>query len=184
MSKPAYQQVAKVIVDKAGNLSEAERKALKSLLDGFDDQPQLPFPSYMVTVNYNKTVNQLVKDGKYDWSNSDISDSHFPLNKKGEEQVEIFIVSIDHRMSDPEVTQFINSLGLQDVNVKEELSLGVQFPDLQRKDPIVGRGSTWRDSDGDVYVPCLYGSESCRGLNLFDLGGGWDSAWQFACKRK
>lgn len=183
MPNPAYQQVAKVLIDQGPFLSRPEREALKGILNGFG-QPQLPFPSYTVSVNYNKTVKQLIKDGKYDWANGDVSDSHFPLNKKGEEQVEIFIVSIDHRMSDPEVTQFINSLGIQDVNVKEELSLGAQYPDLLREDPIVGRGSKWRDSDGDLLVPSLRSIKSRRGLFLVRLVGDWYSHWQFACKRK
>lgn len=163
--------------------SASDAQALIGVLERYVE-PQLPFPSYSVTVNYDQTVEQLVKAGKYTWSDSDVTSGHFPFNKKGEEQVEIFIVSIDRRMSDPEVTQFINSWGLQDVNVKEELSLGAQYPDLQREGPIVGRGSTWRVSDGDLVVPYLFSDGGYRRLGLVRLGGGWSSNWQFACKRK
>jgi len=177
-----FQYILKAIADKGSGLSDVQRDILAGVVRQ-GKQTNAPFSSYSVTVNYNKTVDQLVKDGKYDWANDDVSDPHFPLNKKGEEQAEIFIVTIDRRMSNAEIDQILDRWGLQDANVKEGLSLGAQYPNLQREGPIVARGSTWRVSDGGVFVPCLRGGESRRDLGL-SLVGGWYSCWQFAAVRK
>jgi hypothetical protein len=170
---------------RGSELSESEKKILAdTVLHGTN--PQLPFPSYSVTVNYNKTVNQLVKDGKYDWVSNNFSDSHFTVNKKGEEQAEIFIVTIDRRMSTEAITKMINDLviPLRHANAKEELALGAQYPDLQREGPIAALGSTWRDSDGGLMAPYLNGDGSYRDLGLIDVDGDWYSGWRFACVRK
>lgn len=184
MSKSAYEQLAQAISGNVSTLTETERNGLKALLDDFNNQPQLSYPSFTVTINYDQTVKQLIKAGKYDRVNSDITNKNFPLNKKGEEQTEIFIVSISHQMSDLEVTQFLDSLGLRDANIKEGLSLGAQYPNLQRNNPIVARGTSWRDPVGRLMVPCLRSYDSSRRLYLISLVGGWDSLWRFAAVRK
>jgi hypothetical protein len=184
MSNPAYQQVAKVIVDKAGNLSEAERKALKSLLDGFDEQPQLPFPSYTVMVSYDQNVEQMIKAGKYDWFNDDVTSRHFPSNEKGVAEVLVYLVNFNRDISSEDAVKELDRHGLRPATLKELLALGVAQPDLQRNDPIVALGSSLRDSDGRVRVPCLSGGGSSRRLRLGWWLGVWRSYWRFAAVRK
>ena len=145
-----------------------------------------PFPSYAVDVDYNLTVEQLVQAGKYDRANDDISDPHFPMNKKGVEPAEIFIISVVRRMSTEAISNMIGNLAipLRHANVKEELALGAQHPDLQREGPIVALGSTWRGPSGDVGVPCLVTHGSHRFLNLTWFGGAWAPIWRFDAVRK
>lgn len=146
---------------------------------------QSPYPSYQINVDYDQPLKKMIVSGNYNWVDSDITNKHFPQNKKGKEQADIFIISIDHRMYDLEVTQFLDSLGLRDANIKELLSLGAQFPDLQCKKPIVARSTSWRDSIGFVDVPCLDNDEWGRNLRLIYLGGHWlMNWWQFAAVKK
>ena len=184
MSNPAYQQVAKVIVDKAGNLSEAERKALRGLLDGFDGQPQLSFPWYTVTVDYSASVEQMIKAGKFDWFNDDVTSRHFPSNEKGVAEVLVYLVNFNRDISSEDAVKELDRQGLRPATLRELLALGVAQPDLQRNNPIVALGSTWRGSDGLVLVPYLYGSESYRSLGLRWWYGVWRSRWPFAAVRK
>ena len=185
MSKSVYEQLAQAISGKANGLSEAERNGLKGLLDGFNSKPQLPFPSYIIPAGYSKkTVNRLVVEGGYDYVNDNVSDAHFPVIENEEEQDEIFLVPITHHMSNAEVTQLLDEWNLKDTNIKEELSLGIAHPGLQRQGPIVARGSTWRDSGGNLMVPYLNSFEAGRDLDLVALGGGWFPGWQFAAVRK
>src|SRR5258706_7017540 len=142
----SFQKVRQVISSEFSKLSASDKEALIDILrQGLESQ--IPFPSYSVTLDKN-TVKQLIKDGNYDWVNDNVSDPHFPINKKGEEQTEIFIVSIDRRKSNAEVNRILDRWGLQDANSKEELSLGAQYPNLQRQGPIVFRGSTPSSPDG------------------------------------
>ena len=184
MSNPAYQQVAKVIVDKAGNLSESERKALKGLLDGFDGQPQLPFPCYTVTVDYSASVEQMIKAGKFDWFNDDVTSRHFPSNEKGVAEVLVYLVNFNRDISSEDAVKELDRQGLRPATLRELLALGVAQPDLQRNNPIVALGSRWRDSIGRVLVPYLDGRGSSRFLYLDWWGGGWLSDWRFAAVRK
>ncbi|KKT48899.1 MAG: hypothetical protein UW41_C0016G0036 [Candidatus Collierbacteria bacterium GW2011_GWC2_44_18] len=139
MSNPAYQQVAKVIVDKAGNLSEAERKALRGLLDGFDGQPQLSFPCYTVTVDYSASVEQMIKAGKFDWFNDDVTSRHFPSNEKGVAEVLVYLVNFNRDISSEDAVKELDRQGLRPATLRELLALGVAQPDLQRNNPIVRR---------------------------------------------
>jgi|WetSurMetagenome_2_1015567.scaffolds.fasta_scaffold129787_1 hypothetical protein len=169
----------------SSTLIEAGWNGPKGLLDGFNGQPQLPFPSYRIPVGYSKkTVNCLVREGGYDYVNGNVSDAHFPVTENEEEQNEIFLVPITHHMSDAEVTQLLDEWNLKDTNIKEELSLGIAHHDLQRHGPIVARGSMWRRSGGRLLVPCLDSRGLDRDLRLVDLDGDWDSGWQFAAVRK
>lgn len=184
MPKSAYQQVAKVIADKAGDLSESERKALKGLLDGYNDQPQLPFPGYTVAVNYGQTVEQLIKAGKYDWFNDDVTSRNFPSNEKGVAEVLVYLVNFNYDISSEDAVKELDRQGLRPATLKELLALGIAQPDLQRSNPIVALGSVWRDSAGYVRVPGLRGADDYRRLDLSWWRGDWGSYWRFAAVRK
>ena len=41
---------------------------------------QEPAGIFRVPVNYDLNVAEAVREGKYDWVNSDINDKHFPIN--------------------------------------------------------------------------------------------------------
>jgi len=184
MPKTAYEKIAQVITSNASTLSEVERNSLKGLLDGFNKEPQVPYPSYTITINYDKTIGQLIKVGKFGWKNDDITSKNFPSVEKGLVGVAIYLFNFDRDISSEDVIAEMNKQGCRPATLKELMELGAQYPDLQRKNWIVALGSTWRDSDGGVLVPCLSGSEGVRNLRLNWWGGGWDSGWRFAAVRK
>lgn len=196
MAKPTFQQFSEAIMGAVPFNLSAElyqqwidnpkvlTQVLQQALGAFPKPISPAFPSYSVTVNYNQTVEQLIKAGNYFEVSSDITDKHFHVDKQGEEQIEIFVVSIDRPMSDIQVTQLFDSLGLRDANIKEELSLSTQYPDLQRKGLIFARGTTWRETAADLYVTCLNCNGLHRSLHLGWLSCIWPSSWRFAAVRK
>ena len=135
--------------------------------------------TYTVTVDYSKSVTELVKEGKYDWANDDITADHFPSKEKGTKRIKIALFKFDHDISGEDVIRKMGK-GFRPASLKEILSLGAQYPDLQRKDWIVALGSTWRGSYGYVYVPCLNGGGGGRGLRLNWWASVWRSSWRFA----
>jgi len=184
MSNPSYQKIARVIVGQAGNLSKAERKKLKDLLDRFDDQPHIPFPSYSITVNYDQTVEQLIEAGKYDWFDEDVTSRHFPSNEKGAAELVVYLVNFKRDISSEDAIKELDLQGLRPPTPKELLSLGIAQPELQCGYSIVALGCTWRKSYGDVTL-CLEACESHRYLHLRLYNNGWISAdWQFAAVEK
>ncbi|KKT49279.1 MAG: hypothetical protein UW41_C0009G0046 [Candidatus Collierbacteria bacterium GW2011_GWC2_44_18] len=179
----SFQKVLQVVSAQFSNLSASDKEALIVVLrQGLE--PQVPFPGYSVNVDYATSVEQMIKAGKYDWFNDDITSGHFPSNEKGKSQMVIYLLNFDGDISSENALQEMNKLGLRPATLKELLALGAQHPNLQRKDVIVALGSTWRGSGGDVNVPYLYGDESGRDLRLSWFAGGWPSLWRFAAVRK
>lgn len=180
MPKSAYEQLAQAISGKASSLTEAERNGLKALLDSF----KISFPSFTVTVNYDQTVEELIKVGKYDWKNNNIISSYFASAEKGQVGVTIHLFNFDHDISSEDAIREMEGKGFRPATLKELLTLGAAHPDLQRSNPIVALGSIWRRPARDVCVPCLNGDRRSRDLCLYWWIGDWDSTWRFAAVRK
>lgn len=143
------------------------------------------FHSYSVIVNYDLTVEQLIKaGGKFNWVNDNITSSHFPSSEKGIAEVLIYLANFTRLIRSGDVIKELDRQGLRPATLKELLALGVARPDLQRIDPIVALGSKWRDSGGRVGVPCLDGDGGCRRLVLALWRGDWDLHWRFVAVRK
>jgi hypothetical protein len=159
-------------------------QAVQTTLIAQQGQPQLPFPNYTISLNYDQTVEQMIKAGKYDWFNDDVTSQHFSSNEKGQAEILVYLISFNRYISSEDAIKELDRQGLRPATLKELLALGVAQPDLQRSNPIVALGSMWPDSSGDVGVPYLSGDESNRSLSLRWWSGDWNSSWQFAAVRK
>ena len=142
---------------------------------------------YTVTVNYagNKTIKNLLKEGKYDWVNSNITDKNFPTDKTGEEENEIHLVHLDRLFDNGDlVIEELDKLGYKPANPAQLLALGIKHPDLQRQFPIAALGQHWFDSDVRRHVVYLDGSFGDRDASLDWLEDRWRDDWRFAVVRK
>ena len=137
--------------------------------------------TYTLTVNYDTSIKDLIKKGKYNYVNSDITEVNFPSEEKGESKIEVELLGFSEPISSIDVLKEMKLKGLQALTLKELLHLGIKYPDLQRW--IVALGSRWHCPDGDVRVPGLYGGSDRRGLSFFWFGGDWDPYWRFAARR-
>mgnify|MGYP001599690501 FL=1 len=169
--------LAQKVIESRGNVLAKE---IVGLIRG----PQPDYPSFFVTVDYGQTVEQLIRNGRYDWVNSDINGRNFPSSERGRAQIDIFLLNFDHDISSEDAIREMAKQGLRPATLKELLALGTAFPDLQRENPIVALGSTWRSPVGALRVPCLDGSGSYRHLRLFWFEGDWDPSRRFAAVRK
>ena len=143
-----------------------------------------PLNALTVVINYGLSVEDAVKAGKYDWSNSDISTKHFPSKRKGTAEVEIILLHFNRDMYSGDMFRELDKQGgLRPAELHEGLVVGAKYPDIQRKFPVVVLGSVWRDPYGYRYCAFLYGNGSGRFLGLSPLGW-WDDFCRFAavCK--
>ena len=170
-------QLAQKVIESRGNTLA---KDIVALIRG----PQPAFPSYAVHVDYGQTVEQFIRDGRYDWVNSDITSRNFPSSERGNAQIGVFLLNFDHNISSEDAIREMGAQGLRPATLKELLGLGATYPNLQRENPIVALGSTWRYPDGRVGVPDLFRVGSSRNLHLIWFEGGWDPDWRFAAARK
>ena len=140
--------------------------------------------AYGVLVDYGKSVEELVKSGRYHWSNSDITSKHFPTKRIGKTEIAVELVHFNRYIGIDEALKEFERMGCRPAELHELLVLGVTYPDFQREFPIIAISSVWQDSNGYRRVPCLskYGSE--RTLRLSRIEDGWGEISRFAAVRK
>lgn len=141
-----------------------------------------------LTIDYTKTIEKAIVDGKYKFKNSDINDKNFPVSsemigKKVNVSAKLFNFNRD--ISSYDAISEMNKDGYRPATLMELLFLGILFPGLQRQFPIVAFGSFLRDSAGFRCAPCLDVDDSGRKLRLgwFD-GGDWNARYLFLGIRK
>ncbi len=139
---------------------------------------------YPLTINYERTVEDGVKAGKYDWTNNDITSDHFPSKEAGTKEVSVELIHFGKDKTTNEVLSELDNAGMRPATLKELLALSENHLDLQREFPIVALGSVWRPPGGSRDCACLYGSGSGRSLNLGWIGYRWDGHCRFAAVRK
>lgn len=127
-----------------------------------------------------KTLAQLIKECKFDWTNPDITEEHFP---KQPVRGKVELMHFGKYISSQDAIKKMTERGLKPANIYELLEFGKENPDEQRKYPIVGLGSAWHHPLGYRFVPYLDWGGSGRGLGLQWFGGGWGRNYRFACVR-
>lgn len=139
---------------------------------------------FRVTVDYKQTKAEMVAAGHYEDVDPRIISEHFPSTKR-EGQVEIYLEHLDHPNSMWGVFPRFGGMELRPAELPELLALGAQYPDIQRRFPIIGSVVsiyTSAEEAGDIdhwgtdpYAPCLsvkYKTNK-RTLYLAYGGAGW-----------
>ncbi|MDO8240671.1 MAG: hypothetical protein Q7T51_01685 [Candidatus Moranbacteria bacterium] len=139
---------------------------------------------YTITVDYATSVDELVKLGKYDWANDNITQKNFPTTRTGKADIEIELIHFDRSISSEKALEEMDRMGYRAAEVHELLAFGVKYPDVQREFPVVALGSVWQDPDGLRDVACLRRDASDRFLSLRAFGRDWTGACRFAAVRK
>lgn len=160
----------------------ALRKALrKALVPQVSEQKDEVFPT---KVNYDLSVESLVAQGEYDWANSGINSKHFQTAKKGEAALNLELVHLNQVLTSEEAIAELKKRGLRHAEPHELLSFGVQYPEEQRKYPIVALGSVWQDWLGGRSVAYLRSCADGRSLNLACFDGRWSVRCRFLAVRE
>jgi len=141
-------------------------------------------PVFRVTVDHGKSLADMIADGKYDWKNDDITAEHFPIQGKGQQEVEVILLHFNRAISSKEAIAEMDKAGYKPALIEHLLALGDGQPDLQRQFPIVALGSVWQSSGSNCDVPYLYGCGVNRSLNLRWFECEWSGVFRFAAVRK
>lgn len=144
------------------------RNALREVLG-------LPPLQLIIEVDYGMPFEQMVAEGRYDWRNDNLNEKNFPIKGKGKRHFECKL--FDANCSSKQGVERIEAAGFKPGATEHILKFGATFPEIQRKTPIVGLGSTARVG-GRVDVPCLGRGGAGRGLGLSWWGGGWPGDWR------
>jgi hypothetical protein len=139
---------------------------------------------FKVTVDYSKSLAEMIKAGHYGWVNDAIVADHFPVQGEGQNEVEVALFHFNRNISSDDAIAEMEKAGYRPARIEELLALGASQPELQKEFPIVALGSVWQDPDGDRDVPYLFCGDAKRGLDLRWFESDWGVLYRFAAVRK
>lgn len=116
------------------------------------------FGEILLIIDYAKTIEQAIADGKYDGKNQNITDKNFPIapelaGKRIEASARLF--HFDRDISSDDAIAEMGKDGYRPATLMELLVLDVMYPELHRQFSIIALGSVWCLAEGIPLVPCL-----------------------------
>lgn len=161
------------------------KKVLKDVLCPTEEVTSCPKKgitagAFSLTINSALTAEERITAGNYVWWNRDL------LNWRREDQsiytgtdnvsVSVELLHFNRAISTDEASVEMDRQSYRPANFEELTAFGEQYPDEQRKYPIIALGSVFVGPGDHRASPFLYyGSDARRGLGLrwhdFDWGG-------------
>jgi len=144
---------------------------------------------YPISVDYERSVEDGRKAGRYYWSNPDITSRNFPTKRNGKAEVAVELIHFNRIVSTDEALCELDRIGYRPAELHELLAFGEKYPEVQREFPVVALGSVWRIRHSvRRSFPCLrmrgYMHGSRRSLSLRRSGFYWLEIFRFAAVRK
>ena len=138
--------------------------------------------TFLVTVNYDKSIGELLTAGRYDFVDDEITNQRFAQAREGQEEIEIELVHFDLEIPTRTALKWLAKKNLRLVTAVELLAFGVAYPDEQRKFPVIAP-SPWCDMFGARLVPCLSSNDDLkRGVYVNHIGVDEDEDWNESCR--
>ena len=135
---------------------------------------------FHVTVDYTKSIAEMVRANNFDWVNNDVTDEHFPVKGSGQAELEFKVHDFGGYINGEDAIAEADKMGFRVAEPIEGLVFAVKYPDEQRKNPIVVLGSPWQFVDGIHFVLLLCERGSKRRLTLLHVDG--DGSWYRYCR--
>ncbi|GEM_PF-2246274 len=135
--------------------------------------------TYELETDFDRTIEALIEESKFDWKNDDINSKNFQTERKGRFKQIAYLINFNKNMTSEAVIQELDKLGLRPADIHELLAFSIKYPDIQRRFPILALASRLRRWRGGVRVSYLYGSASGRDLDLDLWSSGWHGGWRF-----
>jgi hypothetical protein len=160
------------------------RKTLEAIAKLIVDDASAVESAYLVAMDYALSIEELVRFGKYDWANSDITSKHFSTKRTGKVGINVKLIHFNRVISSYEALREMDNLGYRPAEACELLAFGAKYPDVQREFPIIALGSVWQRLDGARYVLYLFRDDAERYAYLAWFGSGWGDRCRFAAVHK
>lgn len=132
-------------------------------------------------VDYDRSLNDSIAAGHYDWVNEKITEENFPVeaDEQGKKEKTFTLYQVGVDVDFDIVISRMEAEGKRPASVRELLAFGEANPELQRIFPIIALKSIWAcksmwaGRDGHRSVAYLDGGAVRRGLDLGDYDSGW-----------
>ncbi len=132
-------------------------------------------------VNYNRSLNDFIVAGCYDWVNEEITEEEFPAtnHERGRRKQNFKLFHFKKEVGSEEAMQEIERNGYRCATLRELLAFGEVNPEFQRQFPVIALGSIQMTRRGDLSVPGLWYDLEGRNLQLFRIGLKWSHRSRF-----
>jgi hypothetical protein len=136
--------------------------------------------TFPVTINYKESLADMIGAGKFDEVDPD--SRKLVIAGKGTIKTEVVVINFSRDVSGKEVIAAFTKLGLEPAKVEHAAALGKNYPDIQRKYPVVFLGSVRTNPEGRSYVPYLncFGFGEKRWFEMDRWYDGWGTDFRFA----
>jgi len=140
--------------------------------------------SYFVPLNYDDALVELIHAGEYRSINPEITENNFRHTDEtryavaGEIEMKLF--QCPKRMRTENVLATIQEQTFRPAEIKELLALGVKYPMIQLRHPVIALGTLWEGPNGYRGVAGLWGHSGNRYLDLTWYDGNWNDTYRFA----
>lgn len=138
----------------------------------------------LTKIGDGRTTEELVRDGNYNYANSNVNSANFPIRSMRRGVRNIVLLEFDRDPTSAEVLVEAAKQGLERPVYEDALYFGVEHPEVQRDRPVVFLHEPWRDSDGGLDVLDLWCLAGNRKLGLNYFGSRWGRDYRFAFVRK
>ena len=166
-------------------VTEDAKIPIGRIADGILQVIRPPQPTLRLIGRSTKcTTKELVEAGHYDWANEYINSQNFPIRFHEPDEAHVVFLWFDHSSTSEEVLAVAEKQGLVRPTYEDALQLGIQYPEEQRKGPIVFLHEPWLNPGGLRYVVVLDGHASSRDLFLYFFDSRWSHHSRFAFFRK
>lgn len=164
------------------------RPAMEKIVDAVAELIRTAKNVFRLTkVGDGRTTEELVRDGNYNYANSDINSRNFPIRSKRGVR-EIVLLEFDRDVSSEEAIAEAAKQGLERPVYEDALYFGVEHPDVQRERPVAFLHEPWRGPSGNpgghLHVLFLWSYAGNRELHLPWFDDRWPRDFRFAFVRK
>lgn len=138
----------------------------------------------LTKIGDGRTTEELVRDGNYNYANSNVNSTNFPVRPTKRGAREIVLLEFDHDPTSEEVLAEAAKQNLDRPVYEDALYFGVEHPKVQLERPVVFLHESWRGPYGNLYVLDLWSDAGDRELYLTYFVRRWDRYYRFAFVRK
>jgi hypothetical protein len=140
--------------------------------------------TFRIMTGGNRTTEEVVAAGNYDWKNDWVNGKNFPMRPMSEGPREIVYLEFDYDPASEEVLAEAQRQGLERPRHDDVLFFGEQYLEEQRKAPVVFLHEPWHYPHRGLFVLVLYCGCRGRGLDLNYFGVRWRQRCRFAFVHK
>lgn len=135
------------------------------------------FENFVLSVDYNRSLEYMIAVGNYDWKNQDVTVKKFSIVGNGVERFEAKIFHFDRTTQSQDNVDAIKAGGFEPGKIEHLLAFGEKYPEEQWEYSIIGLGSV-AEVGSYRMVPKLDMHHAGRRLGI----SWWDGVWLNFCR--